>query len=153
PLEWFSSWNRKRFQFHNVSLGTNVEYALHALAIDEKRGPFRVSLWQYPNHKSFEDVEQVWFPGVHSNVGGGYENTGLSDMALHWMLSRIDTKQIGLQMVRGWKDAITSDPLGTLNESRTAAYGWSWFSPMIRVINQRRLRLAGPARTCGLPRH
>src|SRR5262249_9493058 len=121
--------------------------------IDEKRGPFRVSLWQYPNHKSFEDVEQVWFPGVHSNVGGGYENTGLSDMALHWMLSRIDTKQIGLQMGRGWKDAITSDPLGTLTESRPAAYGWSWFSPMIRVINQRRLRLAGRARTCGLPRH
>jgi hypothetical protein len=102
-------------------------------------------------------VEQVWFPGVHSNIGGGYENTGLSDVALHWMLSRIETKKIGLQLVTDWKNAVavdpTANPLAKLYESRTAAYAWSRFSPMIRVINQRRLRLAGPARTCGLPRH
>jgi type VI secretion system (T6SS) phospholipase Tle1-like effector len=153
PLELFGSWNRRRFQFHNVTLGTNIEYALHALAIDEKRGPFQASLWQYPNHKNFESVEQVWFPGVHSNIGGGYENAGLSDIALHWMLSRIETKKIGLQMVAGWRTKVACDPLATLNESRTPAYVWSRFSPMIRVINQRRLRLAGPARTCGLPRH
>ena len=153
PLEWFGSWNRKRFEFHNVTLGTNVDYALHALAIDERRGPFPASLWQYPNHKNFEDVEQVWFPGVHSNIGGGYETTGLSDMALQWMLSRIETKKIGLQMVADWKNKIAPDPLDTLYESRSAAYAWSRFSPMIRMINQRRLRLAGPARICGLPRH
>jgi hypothetical protein len=153
PLELFGNWNRRRFQFHDVALGTNVEYALHALAIDEKRGPFQASLWQYPNHKNFEDVEQVWFPGVHSNIGGGYENTGLSDVALHWMLSRIETKKIGLQMVANWKNTTAGNPSGTLHESRTAAYAWSTFSPMIRVINQRHLRLAGPARTCGLPRH
>jgi hypothetical protein len=153
PLEWFGNWNRKRFEFHNVTLGTNVDYALHALAIDERRGPFQASLWQYPNHKNFEDVEQVWFSGVHSNIGGGYETTGLSDMALQWMLSRIETKKIGLQMVTDWKSKIAPDPLDTLYESRSAAYAWSRFSPMIRTINQRRLRLAGPARICGLPRH
>jgi len=153
PLEGFRTWNRKRFQFHNVTLGTNIDYAFHALAIDEKRGPFQTSLWQYPNHKNFEHVEQVWFAGVHSNVGGGYENTGLSDVALQWMLSRIEAKKLGLQMVADWKTKVTPDPFGTLYESRTAAYEWSRFSPMIRVINQRRLRLAGPARTCGLPRH
>ncbi len=153
PLEWFRSWNRKRFEFHNVTLGTNVEYAFHALAIDEKRGPFQASLWQYPNHKSFDVAEQVWFPGVHSNIGGGYESTGLSDVALHWMLSRIETKKLGLQMVADWRNKIALNPLATLYESRTTAYAWSRFSPMIRVINQRALRLAGPARTCGLPRH
>jgi hypothetical protein len=153
PLEWFRSWNRKRFEFHNVTLGTNIEYAFHALAIDEKRGPFQASLWQYPNHKNFEHVEQVWFPGVHANVGGGYENTGLSDMALHWMLSRIEARHVGLQMVSDWKQTVTPNELGTLYESRSAAYWWSNISPMIRVINQRRLRLAGPARTSGLPPH
>jgi uncharacterized protein (DUF2235 family) len=153
PLEWFRSWNRKRFEFHNVTLGTNVEYAFHALAIDERRGPFQASLWQYPNHKNFEDVEQVWFAGVHSSIGGGYENTGLSDVALHWMLSRIKTKKVGLQMVADWKNKVAPDPLDTLYESRSAAYEWSKFSPMIRVINQRRLRLVGPARISSLPRH
>ena len=153
PIEGFKGWNRKRYQFHDVTLGANVEFALHALAIDEKRGPFRASLWQYPNHKNFKDVEQVWFPGVHSNIGGGYDNTGLSDVALHWMLSRIEKKRMGLQLVGDWESAIACDPLGKLNESRTTAYAWSSFSPMIRVINQRQLRLAGPARTCGLPRH
>jgi len=35
-----------------------------------------------------ERVHQVWFPGVHADVGGGYENSDLSDIALHWMIDR-----------------------------------------------------------------
>src|SRR5262249_24760365 len=78
PLGIFRNWNQKRYQFHNVTLGTNVDFAFHALAIDEKRGPFQASLWQYPNHRHFKHIEQVWFPGVHSNIGGSYEDRGIS---------------------------------------------------------------------------
>src|SRR5215510_905023 len=151
PLDWFGSWNRRRFQFHDVALGSNVDYAFHALAIDEKRGPFQATLWQYPNHKYFKHVEQVWFPGVHANVGGGYENTGLSDRSLFWMLSRIEKHAVGLKFVDGWTRKVKPETYGELHDSRTAAYWWSRVRPMIRVINQRRLRLSEWARRSGLP--
>jgi hypothetical protein len=138
PVHAFRTWNRKRFQFHDVTLGSNVDFAFHALAIDEKRGPFQASLWQYPNHKYFTDVEQVWFPGVHANIGGGYRDRGLSDRTLHWMISRIQAKQLGLKFLSGWDNTLSPELMGTLYESRKAAYFWSRLRPMVRVINQQR---------------
>jgi uncharacterized protein (DUF2235 family) len=58
-----------------------------ALAIDERRAPFTPTLW-YQKPKPDQTVEQVWFAGVHSDVGGGYPRAGLSDIALEWMLDR-----------------------------------------------------------------
>jgi len=77
--------------FHDTEL-RNTEYAYHALAIDEKRGPFSPSVWT--KAEGVRDVKQVWFSGVHSNVGGGYKDTGLSDIALEWMIKM--TSQHGL---------------------------------------------------------
>lgn len=153
PLELFGNWNRRRFQFHDVTLGSNIDYAFHALAIDEKRGPFKPSLWQLPSHQDFRFVEQVWFPGVHSNIGGSYEDRGLSDRALFWMMSRIEKHQVGLTFLGDWKDAVKPDVSGKLYESRTAAYLWSRYRPMIRAINQRRPRQPGGARIASLPPH
>jgi len=78
----------KRFMvgFHNARLSSMVEYACQALAIDERRGPFQPSLWVEDNGRT--QVQQVWFAGAHSNVGGGYPESGLSDVALDWMLKR-----------------------------------------------------------------
>lgn len=153
PIGVFSRWNQKRFQFHDVTLGSNVDYGLHALAIDEKRGPFRPSLWQLPNHQHFKFVEQVWFPGVHSNIGGSYADRGLSDRTLFWMISRIEKHKIGLTFLSDWKDAVSSSAWGKLYESRTAAYLYSRYRPMIRVINQRPPRHANGARLASLPRY
>jgi len=72
--------------FHNPSLSTLVENACQALAIDERRGPFQPSLWVEDNGCSH--VQQVWFAGAHSNVGGGCPDQGISDVALEWMLKR-----------------------------------------------------------------
>jgi uncharacterized protein (DUF2235 family) len=82
-------------RFHDVQLGSQVRTARHALAIDETRLKFAPTLWEAPAAQSgppgatgaFEDdrVEQVWFEGAHSDVGGGYRATGLSDTALLWM--------------------------------------------------------------------
>jgi len=56
------------------------------LSIDDERTTFHPLVW---NEKNFTGhVEQVWFAGVHSNVGGGYPRTGLSDIALQWMQSK-----------------------------------------------------------------
>jgi uncharacterized protein (DUF2235 family) len=75
--------------FHDVELSSLVCNAFHALALDERRLAFRPALWYFPvrkgQHSSFE---QRWFPGSHSDIGGGYPNRGLSDRPLRWMADR-----------------------------------------------------------------
>lgn len=83
PVGLFKSFNRK-YQFHEVGLAENIQHAYQALAIDERRRPFQPSLWSLPNG-STQTLEQVWFPGVHSNIGGGYNKDGLANAALHWI--------------------------------------------------------------------
>ncbi len=83
PTGLFKSFN-KRYEFHQVHLAPSIEHGYHALAIDERRRPFRPSLWSLPED-SDQVMEQMWFPGVHSNIGGGYEKDGLSNIALHWL--------------------------------------------------------------------
>jgi len=92
PVESLKWMNRGKYAFHDTTLGANIDCALHAMAIDEKRGPFAPTLWQGPEggHRDRDQiVEQVWFSGVHSNVGGSYEDAGLSDLALDWMIKRV----------------------------------------------------------------
>ena len=87
--------SRSRNGFHDVTLSSRVQNGFHALAIDERRKPFAPTLWEIPERElaarraSGQRVEQVWFAGVHSNVGGGYPDTGLSDLALAWILDRV----------------------------------------------------------------
>lgn len=116
------------------------------------RGPFEAALWAYPDHKNYVSVEQVWFPGVHSNVGGGYEDRRLSDIPLRWMLDRIETKGLGLKLYDD-RPPIEGDPIGTLYESRTAWYALSRWRPKIRIINQWKPPKEGLIRFGGLPPH
>ena len=67
----------------------NIPIGRHAIAIDEKRAFFRTNLWHpKPPDGGPKNVKQVWFPGVHCDVGGGYPEaeSGLSKLALDWML-------------------------------------------------------------------
>jgi len=79
---------------HDISLPDIVVTARHAVAIDEIRYSFAPSLWLDKSGRPYQGtcdlgggrtVSQLWFPGVHSNVGGSYENAQLSDCALKWM--------------------------------------------------------------------
>lgn len=78
------------WQFHDVTLSTWVKNAFHALAIHEHRSEFEPTLWeQKPGAaEAGQQLEQTWFSGAHSDVGGGYPETGLSDVALEWMVER-----------------------------------------------------------------
>jgi hypothetical protein len=92
PLGLFDRLNHTRFAFHDVSLSSRIKNAFHALAIDERRGPFVPTLWMQPREDAEKQrnwLEQAWFAGVHSNVGGGYAEAGLSDIALRWMVDRV----------------------------------------------------------------
>ena len=86
-LSWFSDLLIPH-RFYNYELTDNVEYAYQALAIDDERKSFLPLVWD--ENKSSTKVEQVWFSGAHSNVGGGYKRAGLADVALDWMMARAD---------------------------------------------------------------
>ena len=98
-----------RYHFHDVKLGQNVECACHAVAMDEMRGSFSPTLWSEEGAEG--RLKQVWFPGVHSDVGGGYKETGLSDGALLWMIE--EAKSCELKFVNAALGQITPNPFGT----------------------------------------
>ena len=85
------------FKFPDRTLNTSVEQACHALALDEERESFAPVLWDESNSEEPARIEQVWFAGVHSNVGGGYPKQGMSLTALDWMMWR--AAKFGLRFV------------------------------------------------------
>jgi uncharacterized protein (DUF2235 family) len=77
----------------------DIHIGRHAIAIDERRAFYRTNLWRPKDKKGGsgpKDLKQVWFPGVHCDVGGGYPEgeSALSDVALKWMLD--EALQAGL---------------------------------------------------------
>jgi hypothetical protein len=132
-LQWV---HRERYEFLNTELGEHVDHAFHALAIDEKRGPFGPTLWQKPGHNGNRTIEQVWFAGVHSNVGGSYADDGLSDLALEWMIARVRAK-CALEFDEEYIERyVHGDPLATLYESRNLFYAASRVLPYQRLIGE-----------------
>jgi hypothetical protein len=118
PLEVIRWMIRKRIEFHDTELAPNVTYAYHALAIHEYRRDFPPTLWTVT--RSGQTVEQVWFPGAHSDVGGGLSETGLSDVTLLWMAER--AMRIGLGMNLNYLSNTRPDPLVPVTNSRTGQY-------------------------------
>jgi hypothetical protein len=112
-------------RFHDVQLSSEVLCARQALAIDETRLKFAPTFWEAPGDRPdapTEDprVKQVWFEGAHSDVGGGYAQTGLSDTALLWMAREanaaglvFDAALLGTYVDSG-SDPIRHDPLSTM---------------------------------------
>ena len=131
PLEHLKLLGVHRHAFHDVSLGDHVTYAYHALVIDERRKPFRPSLWSSTNVHAGQMVAQVWFPGVHSNIGGGYVDSGLSDRAFLWMCSK--AKDAGLGFHREYmKRRVDPNLYGELRDSMKWYYRLLW--PVSRRI-------------------
>lgn len=123
----------------------NVEHVRHAVAIDERRTMFEPQLWPsgklywpqpfQPQKAVLQDVKEVWFTGVHADIGGGYpeERSQLAKIALHWMIE--ETKALGLdyktrtinEIVLGRKedsDYVSPSAIAMPNESMTL--GWSF---------------------------
>jgi uncharacterized protein (DUF2235 family) len=125
----------KRWTFHDTTLSRYVKNAFHAIAIDERRAPFKPTLWVRKDDAPGQTLEQVWFAGVHCDVGGGYREPELSEIPLLWMADK--ARACGLatkpdRLVRKGKDVdpvqrragiqVAADPGGTLHDSRTRFY-------------------------------
>lgn len=90
----FLGWITKKLWvgFHDTAL-SNIQYAYQALAIDERRGPFAPSVWTAKGDE-VEEVKQVWFSGAHSNIGGGYLDACLSDIAFRWIVKMAQSRDL-----------------------------------------------------------
>lgn len=106
--------NERTF-FFKEEVATCVEHAYQALAVDEKRSDFTPSIWKKCN--SEQTMEQRWFPGVHANIGGGYKNDGLANIALHWMIDK--AKKHDLQFDAVFLGFYKEDLSAQLNDSRS----------------------------------
>jgi uncharacterized protein (DUF2235 family) len=106
----------ERDLFFDPVLGSNVRVARHAVSIDEQRDDFDPTLW---DPKDGVDMKQVWFAGVHSDVGGGYapddEGALLSDVPLAWMAREAAGAGLGLESHLYVKSRL--DPLAPRHKS------------------------------------
>jgi uncharacterized protein (DUF2235 family) len=85
------------FRDCNNALSEHVERACHAVAVDDERRTFHPVLWREKDNGDHKRIDQVWFPGSHSNVGGGYPKQGMSWVSLEWMMEH--AKNSGLRFV------------------------------------------------------
>ena len=81
------------FRFPDRKLSKEVLKASHALSIDDERHTFHPVLWNEQDEDG-NRINQVWFPGAHSNVGGGYAKDGMAFVTLDWMMSEAE-KDLG----------------------------------------------------------
>ena len=120
------------FREHDNELNQSVEYACHALSIDDQRRVFEPVLWrEIPENNDHERIRQVWFAGVHSNVGGGYPKQGLAWNALEWMM--LHAKKTGLRFVDEDIDQFTEnrDVNDKMYDSRSGLGAYYVFKPRV----------------------
>jgi len=141
PLGLLKGFNEKKYQFHDHTLSSTVENAYHALAIDEKRKLFEPTLWKLsdtvfldPTHQ--QKMEQRWFTGAHANIGGGYPDSGLSDLPLKWITEK--AAAVGLCYSDPFTEKIEANHNGLITESRTFFY--KLFNPALRKIDLANLK-------------
>jgi uncharacterized protein (DUF2235 family) len=109
-VPWF------RHRFHNLRLSDSVTHARHAIAIDDERRTFHPMLWDR-ELKDYQTMKQIWFCGMHSDIGGGYKTQELSDIPLVWMIT--ESQRFGLRIYPRHKEEINPDPNGKMHDSRS----------------------------------
>jgi uncharacterized protein (DUF2235 family) len=117
-----------RSTFHDTQLSSIVKSAYHALAIDEHRLPFRPTQMKPNKNHNPSNFEEKWFPGVHSNVGGGYATTGLSDVSLEWMAAKAMEHGLELDLQR------IADPPFCPDPGQAAQYSQKWLYRLGAVL-------------------
>lgn len=77
----------RELSFYDTSLSDVIEYAFQALALDERRFAFQPTLWEKLEGNE-TTLRQVWFPGAHANIGGGYDDQQIATISLAWMMAQ-----------------------------------------------------------------
>jgi len=111
-----------------------VKKACHALALDDERHTFHPVLWDETHqpcmsHLDGERISQVWFTGVHSNVGGGYPDDGLAHVSLDWMAREAQKCHLRFQPSTQETWRLKADSCGVLYDSRSGFGGYYRYNP------------------------
>ncbi len=134
PVGGIFSFLNDKYKFHDVTLSSTIDNAFQALAIDEHRKQFAPSVWEEsPNKAQYnpnQKLEQVWFAGVHCDVGGGYPETGLSDIALQWMIDKATGTGLSIRK----PENLAPDYKGMMHDSSTGVFEIDKLSPYLRPI-------------------
>jgi uncharacterized protein (DUF2235 family) len=103
--------------FKNGILCGKVETARHALSLDDERVTFHPLRFDMKNSVNPERIKEVWFAGVHSDVGGGYPEDDLAQVPLTWMIGELGTS---LRFIDGAADSFTrnASPYAAAHDSR-----------------------------------
>jgi uncharacterized protein (DUF2235 family) len=127
--DWLSKFKILRYRFPNHELHEWVENGFHAVSIDDERHSFHPIMWSENNKTAHQHIEQVWFSGAHSNVGGGYPSNELSSIPLDWMMGK--AQQQGLRFTSANRFEIRNDAniYGKLYDSRAGLAAFYRYSP------------------------
>ncbi|MHB1058884.1 MAG: DUF2235 domain-containing protein [Rhodanobacter sp.] len=149
---WFP-YARARYQFHDTELSKIVKYAYQALALDEHRADFTPAVWtrnpysikpgETPTSKKVEqiDIEQRWFIGSHSDVGGGNDRDGagrkpdpLPELSLAWLQRKAIAAGLGCNgLFMPEADASAGVPRNSYTEFMSGIYK-EFKSPFDRLL-------------------
>ncbi|MGO4406848.1 DUF2235 domain-containing protein [Bosea sp. RAF48] len=115
-----------RHKFHDAILNRQVAHGRQALAIDENRQVFAPELWDETQAPPGQ-IRQVWFAGVHTDIGGGYGlQMGLTDLALGWMVAEARAATPPLIVEPGLVAELRPDALGLQHDERKTSWlPWS----------------------------
>ncbi len=139
-----------RNSFHRLSPNQITSHVFHALAIDEKRTSFVPVAWSRTLEGRTRDalgggkestgpvVEETWFRGVHSDIGGGYADAGLSDITLSWMAERLSAAGL---LLRPHMPIVSPNPLARIHNSArgplwTNVATWPRWAPLRMKLEQ-----------------
>lgn len=115
----------------------SIEKAFHALSIDDERNTFHPVLWTEtgePRNETSarlddERISQVWFAGMHANVGGGYSDDSLAYVSLRWIMDEADRRKLRFQPGEFAKVRAAVAPNGPIFDSRHGLAGYYRYNP------------------------
>ena len=113
----------------NQSLPDCVQVARHALAIDDERDSFQPLPWDESSAIPESRLKQVWFAGMHSDVGGGYPDDALAYVPLLWMMD--EAQGCGLRLFANdlAETKRQADAFGPIHDSRSGPAGYYRYQP------------------------
>jgi uncharacterized protein (DUF2235 family) len=117
PLPFWGTLGEREYLFHDTAPSKIIQHARHAVSIDENREDFEPTLWA---RKKGLDLQQVWFAGVHGDIGGGYKDAGLSYCTSDWMVKQ--AQYFGLQFEDKYLAKVKVKPGGKQHNERKGIY-------------------------------
>jgi len=136
PGSLFTAANKEKFAFHDTHPSPLVSRACHALSIDEHRHDFTPTFWTGAAPEGAV-IQQVWFAGAHSDVGGGYKTRSLANIPLVWMARQAEAAGLALD----WKclpDPSTLDTAAPSHDSSSGLFALDRYHPTVREVGMKK---------------